>query len=92
MRDAHEDVLSEAARADAKFGQFHSSHEGLGVLREECVELEEAIRANNAAAIYAEAVQVAAVATRIAESLSCPAFRKRSCINRATGRGDFGDD
>jgi len=73
-----EQVEAEAARAEEKYGPFRSSHEGLGVLLEEFHELTEAIRHNEPAEVQAEAIQVAAVAMRIAEALDLPKVRKRS--------------
>lgn len=71
-------VVSEVAEADRKYGPFTSTHEGLGVLLEEVAELTDAIRANDGDAIKVEAIQVSAVAYRIAACLSDPATRKRS--------------
>jgi NTP pyrophosphatase (non-canonical NTP hydrolase) len=73
-----EQVAQEAARADAKWGPLHSSHEGYGVLAEEVAELLDAIRANDLTEIRREAVQVSAVALRIAHACSDAAFVARS--------------
>jgi hypothetical protein len=64
------DIPNEAARASEKNGAFHSTHEGMGVLLEEFNELASAIGANSPTHIYREAVQVAAVACRIAEAVA----------------------
>ena len=69
MLDVEAMVREETAKAEEKFGPFHSSHEGLGVLIEEVDELREAIRSNIPALIQKEAVQVASVASRIAKSM-----------------------
>jgi NTP pyrophosphatase (non-canonical NTP hydrolase) len=61
------DILAERAGARDTYGPFTSTHEALGVLCEEWDELREAIHRNALAAIYREAVQVAAVALRLAE-------------------------
>lgn len=65
-------VCSEARKAQEKYGDFASMHEGYGVLAEEVEELFDAIRLgqktpNRADRIEAEAIQVAAVALRIAQ-------------------------
>ena len=75
-----EAVRVEMEGAEDRFGPFTSSHEGFGVLAEEMSELLEAIHANDGDRITAEAVQVSAVAARIATSLIHPQTRKRSGI------------
>src|SRR5262249_58221747 len=59
-------IEEEVSAAEATWGPFHSSHEGLGVLAEEYQEFLEAVRADDLDAIQYEAIQVAAVAYRIA--------------------------
>jgi NTP pyrophosphatase (non-canonical NTP hydrolase) len=59
---------AEAQRADARYGVFRSTHEGLGVLVEEFDELRAAIRSNDLDAVQYEALQVAAVALRLVEA------------------------
>ena len=71
-------VSDEAAKAHERYGHFHSSHEGFGVLDEEVAELRDAIRANDIDAIRREAIQVSAVALRIAMATECADFIKRS--------------
>jgi hypothetical protein len=61
------DIRAEAATAAERYGDFTSTHEALGVLSEEWDELREAIHANDLGRIYREAVQVAAVALRLAD-------------------------
>ena len=66
-------VVHEACDAFERFGDMASMHEGWGVLAEEFDELTEAIRQKQsdptrAGNIRHEALQVAAVALRIAES------------------------
>ena len=68
----------EIEKADAKFGPFRSSHEGLGVLIEEVSELTATIRLNDCFGIIREAIQVAAVACRIAESMTLQTTHDRS--------------
>lgn len=63
-------VGQEMDSAEARYGTFHSTHEGLGVLVEEMHELVEAIRSNMLGSIELEAIQVAAVAARLAESVA----------------------
>jgi hypothetical protein len=61
-------IADEAARAETVYGPPTSTHEALGVLLEEFDELRAAIHADNVVAIRNEAVQVAAVALRLAEA------------------------
>jgi NTP pyrophosphatase (non-canonical NTP hydrolase) len=76
-----EAIHNQVAYADDRYGPFTSAHEGFGVLAEEVAELLEAIRTNDAKAITAESIQVAAVASRIAVSLLNPQTRKRSGVS-----------
>lgn len=62
-------VRAECEKAGQRYGEFHSTHEGLGVLAEEIDELMEAIRSNRRFPIQREAIQVAAVAIRLANAL-----------------------
>ena len=76
-------VEQEAARADARYGPFTSSHEGLGVLAEEYAELIDAIQhydglPGSLEAIQKEAIQVSAVAMRIAASMDYDDTQARS--------------
>lgn len=76
QRDA---LLAEMVRADASYGPFTSTHEALGVLVEEMAELTDAIRQNDADAVQAEALQVAAVALRLRACLAASVeMRRRS--------------
>ncbi len=72
-------VLGEAARADAKFGPPASCAEAVGVLWEEFLELTEAVRSRSLPDVEREAVQIAAVALRLARQCREPsaAFRER---------------
>jgi hypothetical protein len=71
-------VLSQVEYADSRYGPFTSSHEGLGVLVEEMDELLGAIRDNDLDCIRNEAIQVSAVALRLAGCCGDREFRKRS--------------
>ena len=75
-----QNICDEAERADKRYGPFQSSHEGYGVLAEEMLELLEAIRGNVLPHMAREAIQVAAVAMRLAEACLRDevAFRTRS--------------
>ena len=65
-------AADEASEAQAKYGDFASMHEAYGVLAEEVAELFDEVRTSQrdkirCDRIRAEAIQVAAVALRIAE-------------------------
>lgn len=81
MDDKHQleaRLWSEVASADERYGPFKSSHEGLGVLTEEVSELISAIRSNDHEATQREAIQVAAVAFRLAVGMHVDETRWRS--------------
>jgi hypothetical protein len=70
-----EEVKHEIDRSEAKYGPFHSLHEGLAVLREEYKELEDAIfwgipESGDTKCVRDEAIQVAAMAMRIVLMIS----------------------
>lgn len=78
-------VKREADKAGARYGDYTSTHEALGVLVEEMAELRDAVRSNILGAVQMEAIQVAAVALRLAEHCALAsqmeystAFAKRS--------------
>jgi len=71
MRDALAKIEAEATWASGRYGAFTSTHEGLGVLIEEIDELRDAVRSNVIGAVEREAVQVAAVALRLAAECIC---------------------
>lgn len=76
------DILAEAMAAERRYGDYTSAHEAYGVLAEEMHELLAAIHANAAESVRHEAVQVAAVAMRFAESCRGNApFARRSGFN-----------
>lgn len=58
-------ILSEAITSREQHGEFHSAHEGMGVLQEEMYELWDAVRENDVKAVILEATQVAAMALRL---------------------------
>ena len=79
--DEYQDIVdTERLAASIKYGAFKSTHEGLGVLTEEYTELVEAIHRNDMDSIVHEALQVAAVAIRLACSLDDPGVRQRSNV------------
>ena len=72
LLDLYEDIADEVLEAMHKHGEYHSLHEGYAVLAEEVDELWDSVRAKwekrDPAAIRREAVQIAAVAVKIAYS------------------------
>jgi hypothetical protein len=66
MDEVMEELRAEIAAADQRYGPFTSSHEGYGVLAEEVAELLTSLRLNKIEGIRLEAIQVAAVALRLA--------------------------
>jgi hypothetical protein len=72
FEESADSVRREADTAQRRYGDFASMHEAYGVLAEEMAELFEAVRlrqenAERPIAIRREAIQIAAVAMRIAE-------------------------
>lgn len=57
------------AAAHARYGDFASTHEALGVALEEWDELRDAIRANKLASVEWECLDLAAVLIRLARNL-----------------------
>lgn len=55
-------------RAHERYGPIASTHEAAGVMLEEWDELREALRANNLIAIRDEALDLAAIAMRLASA------------------------
>ncbi len=68
--DVLDRIYVEAQQSHLKYGSPTSMQESLGVLLEEFNELQEAIHVNDARAIEAEAIQVAAVAYRLAFAIA----------------------
>lgn len=66
MADLLFEVSHEAEQAQTRYGDMASTHEAFGVLSEELAELATAIHGNTLEAIRREAIQVAAVALRLA--------------------------
>jgi len=69
------EIRDEIDRSEEQSGPLHSLHEGLAALREDYKELEDAIfrsvqTGDNTKDVRAKAIQVAAVATRIAMAVS----------------------
>lgn len=60
-----------------RYGKFASTHEAYGVLAEEMAELLDSIRENQLDSVKDEAIQVAAVAARLAKEISGD-LRRRS--------------
>ena len=74
------EVKEEIELGEERFGPFHSLHEALAILREEYLETEAAIfweaqRKDDIKLIRHEAIQVAAIAIRLAAMLT-PATRE----------------
>ena len=63
-------IQAEAEHAHGKYGPPTSTHESLGVLMEEFDELRAAIHQNKAESIAEEAIQLAAVAYRLALAIA----------------------
>jgi NTP pyrophosphatase (non-canonical NTP hydrolase) len=71
-RDAIEEARQRMARAFGRYGPFASTHEALGVLAEEWDELRIAVRANASESVRDEALDLAAVALRLAAQCRSP--------------------
>ncbi len=78
VEDINQTIVDEIEKANGLYGPFSSTHEGLGVLMEEFDELRAAVRENNLESVRLEAMQIAAVATRIAYSINHARTRLRS--------------
>jgi len=68
--DSFTDLRYLMSEADARYGDFASTHEALGVAMEEWHELIDAIRANDIGAIQLECMDLAAVLMRLANQLA----------------------
>jgi NTP pyrophosphatase (non-canonical NTP hydrolase) len=78
------DLLNRMEAAEAKYGPPTSTHESMGVALEEWHELIEAVRSNKLGAVYAEALDLAAVLIRMAEACETEGpFWQRSGFNAA---------
>jgi hypothetical protein len=78
MTDLTSKLRIEADQAQARYGDFASTHEALGVLTEKYHELVTAIQGNRMDRIRQEALQVSAVALRLAEACEKTGFVSRS--------------
>lgn len=78
-------LLAEAHAAEQAYGPFASAHEAMGVLLEEMRELSQAIHQHSLDDTAKEALQVAAVAYRLAvqcqRDTASEAFRERSRLS-----------
>lgn len=73
------ELYNRVLAADARYGNFASTHEALGVALEEWDELREAIRSNKIESIRAEALDLASVLIRLWSQLGEDgAMQKRS--------------
>jgi hypothetical protein len=75
MSQVCEEIKKEIERTEEIYGSFHSLHEALAVIREEYLELENAIfwgvqKNRNTDEVRGEAIQVAAMATKLVTMLS----------------------
>lgn len=59
-----EEIKKEYERASVKFGAFHSTHEGYGVIKEEFDEMWDEIKINRIPKARKECIQLAAMALR----------------------------
>ena len=68
MDDILHEIEAKAEQAAKRYGHFASTHEALGVAREEWHELIDAIRANKLGSIEMECIDLAAVLFRLARA------------------------
>jgi hypothetical protein len=71
-------VQQRIALADARYGPFASTHEGLGVACEEWDDLRDAVRRNHLLDVQAECLDLAAVFLRLARDVFNPETARRS--------------
>ena len=76
MRALLQELDARIESAAARYGDFASTHEALGVASEEWDELREAIRSNDLQAVESECLDLAAVCIRLALSLRVSAQAK----------------
>lgn len=87
--DATTEAHDRAAIAIDRYGEFASTHEAYGVLAEEVDELLDAIRCNDAQWVIDEAIDVAAVAIRLANEIANRgAICKRSGFDKLPQGGE----
>lgn len=81
---AHDDLIYEVEarieKAAARYGDFASTHEALGVACEEWDEFRDAIRANAFASVEHECLDLAAVLIRLARDLRNSNYTKNRSI------------
>jgi NTP pyrophosphatase (non-canonical NTP hydrolase) len=81
---AHDDLIYELEgrieRAKARYGNFASTHEALGVAVEEWDELRAAIQSNALAAVEHECLDLAAVLIRLARDLRNSNYTKARSV------------
>lgn len=70
LKESFEHIEKLIARANARYGQLASTHEGLGVALEEWDELREAVKSNDLHRVESECLDLAAVLIRMAEEIS----------------------
>lgn len=70
-------IETRIAAAHARYGDFASTHEALGVAVEEWDELRDAIRENKLASVEWECLDLAAVLIRLARNLQTSAATRR---------------
>lgn len=85
MNNILESVQEEALKSAAQYGDFVSTHEALGVLVEEMNELIESIRSNKLSSVQIEAIQVSAVAYRLAAQIEATRDEHDGFWKRSTG-------
>jgi len=76
--DVYCEIDTRIAAAHARYGEFASTHEALGVACEEWDELRDAIRSNSMPDVERECIDLAAVLIRLARDLRGSHTKKRS--------------
>ena len=82
-------IIDENTKAKKENGKFQSTHEALGVIREEYKEFENEIFMNNTQAACKEAVQLASSALQFIIDFKQP-FDLQSCLDCKFARECFG--
>ncbi len=78
MKKLTDELLAEMDRAQARYGDPASTHECLGVITEEYIELIGAIQGNRLDFIRMEAIQLSSAALRLAGACEKIEFVRRS--------------
>lgn len=76
-REIAAELDARIAAAHAKYGDFASTHEALGVALEEWDEFRDAVRANALASVEHECLDLAAVLIRLARMLRASNYQHR---------------